>query len=159
MPKKMSRKRNAPPSSTQAAEAKLPISKQTAGGVTGAVLGGMVAGPLGALAGGLTGAIIGDESAKGKKPVKRAVEAVRAEVTEGRVGDALKSATTKVGMRIKSMRKGRKSKKKAATKKSASSVAKRGSKKAKSKPATKKAKTAKKKGGSGRKKKRAKKRR
>ena len=53
------------------------VTKQTAGGVTGAVLGGMVAGPLGAIAGGVTGALIGEESAKGKKPIRRAVEAIR----------------------------------------------------------------------------------
>src|SRR5947207_15974585 len=87
-----------------------PVSKQTAGGVTGAVLGAAVAGPIGAIAGGVTGAMVGDASAKGKQPMKRASEAVRSEVTGGRVGEAFKNV---VG-RIKAMRT---SKKKAYTKK------------------------------------------
>ena len=116
-------------------ETNVPVSKQTAGGVTGAVLGAAVAGPIGAIAGGLTGAMVGDASAKGKKPMKRAVEAVRSEITEGRVGDAVK----KVATRIKGMRT---SKKKAtATKKSKSSGG--GKKKSKAMPAMKKAKSAK----------------
>jgi hypothetical protein len=126
------------------------VSKQTAGGVTGAVLGGMVAGPLGAIAGGVTGAMIGDESAKGKRPIKRAVEAIRTEIREGGVKDALKSVTERVTARLKSLRTGRK---KAAAPKAASK-----SKKAKSKPAKKKTKSAKKsKAATARKKKRAKK--
>ena len=44
----------------------VPVSKQTAGGVTGAVLGGVVAGPVVALAGGAVGAMVGDASAKGR---------------------------------------------------------------------------------------------
>ena len=62
----------------------VPVSKQTAGAVTGAVLGGVVGGPIGALAGGAVGAMVGDSSAKGKKPIKRAVDTVRDEITSGR---------------------------------------------------------------------------
>ncbi|MBL9092894.1 MAG: hypothetical protein JNL96_16865, partial [Planctomycetaceae bacterium] len=47
------------------------VSKQTAGGIGGAMLGGMVAGPVGALVGGVAGALIGKKSAEGKKPVKK----------------------------------------------------------------------------------------
>ena len=78
MSKKKKSTTNRPQQSIGGDDTNLPVSKQTAGGVTGAVLGAAVAGPLGAIAGGVTGAIIGDESAKGKKPVKRAVAAIRA---------------------------------------------------------------------------------
>jgi len=53
------------------------VSKQTAGGITGAVIGGMLGGPVGAVAAGVAGAMIGDSSAKGNKPIKGAVESVR----------------------------------------------------------------------------------
>jgi hypothetical protein len=86
----------------------VPVSKQTVGGVTGAILGAAVAGPFGAIAGGLTGAVVGDASAKGKKPIKRAVDAIRSEINETHLGDKLKSVTEKVTTKIKSLRKGRK---------------------------------------------------
>ena len=76
---------------------KMHVSKQTAGAVAGAVLGGVVGGPIGALAAGALGAMVGDASAKGQKPIKRAVTAIRDEVTSGRAKDALKE----VGERIK----------------------------------------------------------
>jgi hypothetical protein len=110
----------------------VPVSKQTAGGVTGAVLGGIVAGPVGALAGGAVGAMVGDASAKGKKPVKRAAEAIRDEITSGRAKAALK----KVGQRIKALRPKMKKKKSAA--KSAGKKKAASSKKAKSKVTKKK---------------------
>ena len=98
--------------STQApAGGSVPVSKQTAGGVTGAVLGGVVAGPIGALAGGAMGAMVGDASAKGKKPVKRAVDSIRDEITSGRAKEAVKN----VGKRIKSLVKSKKKKKAAAS--------------------------------------------
>jgi hypothetical protein len=80
----------------------VPGLKQTAGAVTGAVLGGVVGGPVGALAGGALGAMVGDSSAKGKKPIKRAVDAIREEITSGRAKEKLKS----VGERIRSLRPG-----------------------------------------------------
>src|SRR5215212_5807724 len=123
---RVQRKTNRPEQSTDDAnktEKNVPISKQTAGGVTGAVLGAAVAGPLGAIAGGLTGAIVGDASAKGKKPMKRAAEAMRSEIKEAHVGDKLKSVTKSVTSRIsagiKSLRNRRKTKKAATKKKSA----------------------------------------
>src|ERR1044072_4309495 len=76
---------------TNKTEKNVPVSKQTAGGVTGAVLGAVVAGPLGAIAGGLTGAMVGDASAKGKKPVKKAVDAIRSEVREAHLNHKLKA--------------------------------------------------------------------
>jgi hypothetical protein len=111
-------------------EEDVPVSKQTAGGVTGAVLGSIVAGPVGALAGGAVGAMVGDASAKGKKPVKRAAEAIREEITSGRA----KAAIKKVGERIKALRP---KKKKSATK-SAAKIKAASAKKAKSKVAKKK---------------------
>jgi hypothetical protein len=53
------------------------VSKQTAGGVTGAVIGGIVAGPVGAVAGGVAGALVGNSSAKGNEPIKKAVAQIR----------------------------------------------------------------------------------
>lgn len=75
----------------------LPVSKQTAGGVTGAVLGGMVGGPVGAVVGGVTGALIGEASAEGKKPMKQAYEKVKhmTRVRRARPTLKLKSAKTK----------------------------------------------------------------
>src|SRR5262249_42230169 len=84
------------------------ISRQTAGGVTGAVIGGIVAGPLGALAGGVTGAVVGDASAHGRKPIKRAVEMLRTEIGEVRVKEAVKSMAQRVRTRITALRKGHK---------------------------------------------------
>jgi hypothetical protein len=42
------------------------VTKQTVGGVAGAVVGGMIAGPLGAVVGGTAGALMGNRAAKGK---------------------------------------------------------------------------------------------
>ncbi len=137
-------------------ETNVPVSRQTAGGVTGAVLGAAVAGPLGAIAGGLTGAMVGDASAKGKKPVKRAVEAVRAEVSEVHLGDKLRSVGQRVASKIKSLRRGKKAKATATKKKSAPAPA-AAKKKSKAKPVKKKAKVATKKAAATPKKKRAKK--
>jgi hypothetical protein len=141
---------------TNKTEKNVPVSKQTAGGVTGAVLGAAVAGPFGAIAGGLTGAMVGDASAKGKRPVKRAVDAIRSEIQEAHLTDKLKSVAERVKTKIKSFRKGKKTKTAATKKKSAPPVV-AATKKSKSKPAKKKAKTATKKAASAPKKKRAKK--
>jgi hypothetical protein len=136
----------------------VPVSKQTAGGVTGAVLGAAVAGPLGAIAGGLTGAMVGDASAKGKKPMKRAVNALGSEIREAHLTDRLKAVGQRVATKIKSLRKGKKTKAATKKKKSASASG-AATKKSKSKPAKKKAKSATKKAASTPKKKRAKKKR
>jgi hypothetical protein len=64
------------------------VSKQTAGGITGAVAGGVIGGPVGAVIGGVAGAVVGQSSAKGKKPIKKMIDAVRA-----RLGRAKKKAS------------------------------------------------------------------
>jgi histone H1/5 len=117
----------------------VPVSKQTVGGVTGAILGAAVAGPVGAIAGGLTGALVGDASAKGKKPIKRAVDAIRSEINEAHLGDKVKSVTEKVTTKIKSLRKG---KKKSAPAKKQAAPAAAAAKKSKAKPVKKMAKVA-----------------
>ena len=118
-----------------ASETNLPqVSKQTAGGVTGAVIGGVVGGPVGAVAGGVAGALIGDASAKGNRPIKKAVEAIRSKLGGGKPTKAVEvpkasSRTTKT------------SKKGTARKKKVAASA-RPPKKSKSKPAKKKAASA-----------------
>jgi hypothetical protein len=57
--------------------------KRTAGGIAGAVIG--------AIAGGVAGAMVGDASAKGKKPLKRAAEAIRTEINKGTSLETVKS--------------------------------------------------------------------
>jgi hypothetical protein len=145
-----------PKSKEKPNEKNVPISKQTAGGVTGAILGAAVAGPLGAIAGGLTGAMVGDASARGKKPVKRAIEGIRAEMHDVHIVDTLKSVAGRVTTKIKSLRKGKKSKA-APTKKKSVPKSAPVAKKSVSKPPKKKVKTATKKAAAAPKKKRAKK--
>jgi hypothetical protein len=136
MAKKSKRKSSMAKEQSQPNNANTPGLKQTAGAVSGAVLGGVVGGPIGALAGGALGAMVGDSSAKGQKPVKRAVDAIREEITSGRAKAALKS----VGERIKSLRPGGQdaAKKEVASKKSVKSSA-GVKKKKKAKAATRKA--------------------
>jgi len=67
-----------------------PVSKQTAGGITGAAIGGIVGGPVGAVAGGIAGALIGNSSAKGNEPMKKAVEEIRSVGSRG--AKAIKAA-------------------------------------------------------------------
>ena len=64
-------------SKTRSDEMNLPVTKQTAGGVTGAVLGGMVGGPVGAVVGGVAGAMVGEAAAEGKHPLKTAMTKMR----------------------------------------------------------------------------------
>ena len=93
------------------------VSKQTAGGITGAVIGGMLGGPVGAVA----GALVGNSSAKGNKPIKKAVESVRSTLRGGKgkkavedrrapsiaprqpkkIGSAAKKASSRNAKRIK----------------------------------------------------------
>src|SRR3954452_21165208 len=126
----------------------VPVSKETAGGVTGAVLGAAVAGPLGAIAAGLPGAMVGDASAKGKKTVKKAVDTIRSEIREGNFTDTVKSVAQRVTKKIKSLGRGKKKKTAATKKKSSAASAASATKKSKSKPAKKKAKSATKKAAS-----------
>jgi hypothetical protein len=158
MAKRKQAKKTKRPQQTGDTGQNVPVSKQTAGGVAGAVLGAAVAGPLGAIAGGLTGAMVGDASAKGKKPVKRAANAIGSEIREAHLTDKLKAVGQRVATKIKSFRKGKKTKTTTKKKKSASASA-ATTKKSKSKPAKKKAKAATKKAASTPKKKRAKKKR
>ena len=154
-PSKTRKPKQAPVEKNKAQET-VPVSKQTVGGVTGAILGAAVAGPIGAIAGGLTGAMVGDASAKGKKPVKRTVDAIRSEIREAHLTDKLKAVGEQVKTKIKSLRKGKKTKT-AATKKVLAPASATAAKKSKSKPAKKKATAATKKAASPPKKKRAKK--
>ena len=68
------------------------VSKQTAGGITGAVLGGILGGPVGAVAGGVAGAMVGNSSAKGNKPIKKAVESVRSTLSTRKTPTSFKAA-------------------------------------------------------------------
>ena len=125
MAKKTQTKTNRPKQTiakTNKSEKNVPVSKQTAGGVTGAILGGAVAGPLGAIAGGVTGAMVGDASAKGKKPMRRAVDAIRSEIQEAHLGDKLKSVAERVTTKIKSFGKGKKTKAVTTKKKSCAGI-------------------------------------
>lgn len=79
----------------KSSEFELPVSKQTAGGVTGAVLGGMVAGPVGAIVGGVAGAMVGEASAKGKQPMKTAIDKVKAIARSREVSKASATLTRK----------------------------------------------------------------
>ena len=99
MSKKKVTKRKPAQAAKKTAGPNVPVSKQTAGAVTGAVIGGVVAGPVGALAAGAVGAMVGDASAQGKKPIKRAVSAIQEELTSGRAKKKLQG----MGKRIKSM--------------------------------------------------------
>jgi hypothetical protein len=80
MAKKLVKKKNLPE-----------VSKQTAGGIGGAVLGGIVAGPVGAIAGGIAGAMVGNASAEGKEPVKNAVASMRNKLKAAKGAKALAS--------------------------------------------------------------------
>ena len=55
-----------PKTSNSKVEQNVPVSKQTAGGVTGAVIGGVIADPVGAVIGGVAGAMMGNRAAEGK---------------------------------------------------------------------------------------------
>lgn len=91
-------------------EGNLPaVSKQTAGGIAGAMVGGIVAGPVGAIVGGVAGAMVGNSSAAGERPIGRTVDNIRS-VTE-------KPARKAYARISKAMKPSRASKKKASTKK------------------------------------------
>jgi hypothetical protein len=67
------------------------VSKQAVGGVTGAVLGALVAGPIGAVAGGFAGTVVGEQSARGRKPVKKTVDTIRSEISDMKPMEKLRS--------------------------------------------------------------------
>ena len=58
------------------------VSKQTAGGIAGAMVGGVVAGPVGAVVGGVVGAMVGNASAEGKRPIGKTIDNIRAVAEE-----------------------------------------------------------------------------
>ena len=67
------------PPGAESSDTNLPeVSKQTAGGIAGAMVGGVVAGPLGAVVGGVVGAMVGNASAEGRRPIAKTVENIRA---------------------------------------------------------------------------------
>ena len=80
----------------------VPLTKQAAGAVTGAVAGSIIAGPAGAIVGGLAGAVMGNRVEQGKPAVPtEAVAAAKAagkQVSRVPVGKAVRSLTTKVGV-------------------------------------------------------------
>src|SRR4029078_498699 len=94
--KTTSRPSNAPP------ERNISVSKQAVGGVTGAVLGAMVSGPVGPIAGGTAGAVVGEQSARGKRPVARAAESIGEEIRKGTPMKALKSAANTATSMVRS---------------------------------------------------------
>jgi hypothetical protein len=80
----------------QQPEKNLPtMTKQTAGGIGGAALGGMIAGPVGAVVGGVAGALVGNSSARGNKPIKKAVEAVKSTLHLGKSAKAVEKKVEK----------------------------------------------------------------
>jgi hypothetical protein len=126
--------------SSAPAEKDISITRQAVGGVTGAVIGGMVAGPVGAIAGGVAGTIVGDQSARGKKPVARTAAAIGEEIRKGTPMKALKSvsgAATSLGRSPKKSAKSRKAAPatSAGRKKAKSTAPKKAAKKTKAKSA------------------------
>jgi hypothetical protein len=100
----------------------------------------MVAGPIGAIAGGFAGAVVGEQSARGKKPVKKTVDAIRSEIRDVKPMETLKSVTAATKSLVTTRKK--KTTKRPTKKKSKSSSAKTSvKKKAKAKSRGKGAKT------------------
>ena len=87
----------------------VPLTKQAAGAVTGAVAGSMIAGPAGAIVGGLAGAVMGNRVEQGKPAVPtEAVAAAKSaakQVSRVPVGKAVRSLTAKAGVLKKTTRK------------------------------------------------------
>ncbi len=118
----------------------VPLTKQTAGAVTGAVAGSLVAGPAGAIVGGLAGAVMGNRVEQGKPAVPtQAVAAAKSaakQVSRIPVGKAIRSLTAKAGVLKKTTKKST-AKKTSATKTKAKKTAARrpAAKKSVSRPA------------------------
>ena len=87
----------------------VPLTKQAAGAVTGAVAGSIVAGPAGAIVGGLAGAVMGTRVEQGKPAVPtEAVAAAKSaakQVSRVPVGKAVRSLTAKAGVLKKTTKK------------------------------------------------------
>jgi hypothetical protein len=77
----------------------VPLTKQAAGGVTGAIAGSIVAGPAGAIVGGVAGAVMGNRVEQGKPAVPaKAMAALKSAAKQVRrvpVGKAVSSLTAK----------------------------------------------------------------
>ena len=80
----------------------VPLTKQAAGAVTGAVAGSIIGGPAGAIVGGLAGAVMGHRVEQGKPAVPtEAVAAAKSaakQVSRVPVGKAFRSLTAKAGV-------------------------------------------------------------
>ena len=79
----------------------VPLTKQAAGAVTGAVAGSIIGGPAGAIVGGLAGAVMGHRVEQGKPAVPtEAVAAAKSaakQVSRVPVGKAVRALTAKAG--------------------------------------------------------------
>lgn len=65
-------------SQSSSAQANLPVTKQTAAALTGAVVGSVIAGPAGAVVGGVAGTLMSNRVAQGKPAMPpKAVEAAK----------------------------------------------------------------------------------
>jgi hypothetical protein len=87
----------------------VPLTKQAAGAVTGAVAGSIVAGPAGAIVGGVAGAVMGNRVGQGKPavPTKAVAGAtsVAKQVSRIPVGKAVRALTAKAGVLKKTTKK------------------------------------------------------
>jgi len=118
--------------------ANVPLTKQTAGAVTGAVVGSMVAGPAGAIVGGVAGAMMGNRVEEGKTAVpRRAVAAAKStmkSIRKAAGNTSVKSLTGKIFSLKAAAKSAKPTPKKASSKKS---PAKKSEKKKPAKPASK----------------------
>ena len=87
----------------------VPLTKQAAGAVTGAVAGSIIGGPAGAIVGGLAGAVMGHRVEQGKPAVPtEAVAAAKSaakQVGSVPVGKAVRSLTARAGVLKKTTKK------------------------------------------------------
>jgi hypothetical protein len=87
----------------------VPLTKQAAGAVTGAVAGSIVAGPAGAIVGGVAGAVMGNRVGQGKPAVPTkavaAATSVAKQVSRIPVGKAVGALTAKAGVLRKTTKK------------------------------------------------------
>ena len=87
----------------------VPLTKQAAGAVTGAVAGSIVAGPAGAIVGGVAGAVMGNRVGQGKPAVPTkavtAATSVAKQVSRIPVGKAVRALAAKAGVLKKTTKK------------------------------------------------------
>jgi hypothetical protein len=118
MAKKLAKSNNETRRTKQGSE-RVPVTKQTAGGIAGAVLGGIVAGPVGAVVGGVAGAIVGNDTAKAKVTAKKAMAVAAEKVDQASKTSASLMAKRKTAAKRKSAPQKSTVNKKVAKKKSA----------------------------------------